>query len=249
MKKLLICLFAVIAPIFCSGIVFAGSAVEKSLQAHFPDLKFESVNSSPVAGLYEVVMGRTIYYYAPKEGIIITGQMFDKNKRNLTSDRVQELRAKFEQEIVKKAEELPLDKALKTGEGKQVVIEFTDPDCPYCRTAARFFEKRTDVIKYTFFLTLPMHPDAKNKVRYILCQKDRGPAFEEVMQGKLDGTKYETCTNAEVEDLIKIHESVAGKIGISSTPFFIVNGTAVSGADMPKLETLLGKKAVEEKQR
>jgi thiol:disulfide interchange protein DsbC len=87
-----------------------------------------------------------------------------------------------------------------------------------------------------------MHPDAKNKVRNILCQKDKGKAFEEVMKGKLDSIKYETCTNAEVEVLLKLHESAAAKIGVQSTPFFIIDGTVVSGADIPKMEQLLGKK-------
>jgi len=236
-----------IAVIMYSGVVFAESDVEKSLKTNFSDLKIDSVASSPVAGLYEVTVGQTIYYYAPKEGILIAGQMFDKTKRNLTADRTQELQAKIGQEIVRKAKDLPLDKAVKAGTGKHIVIEFTDPDCPYCRKAAEFFEKRTDVTKYTFFMPLPMHPDAKNKVRYILCQQDKGKVLEEVMKGKIDNGKYETCKSAEVDDLIKIHESVAAKMGISSTPFFIINETPISGADIPKLEQELWKKGVEGK--
>jgi len=230
-----------------SGVVFAESEVEKSLKTRFSDLNFESVVPSPVAGLYEVTAGQTIYYYAPKEGILIAGQMFDKNKKNLTADRMQELRAKFDREIVRKAKDLPLDKAVKVGAGKHVVIEFTDPDCPFSRRAAEFFEKRSDVTKYTFFIPLPMHPDAKNKVRHILCRKDKGKAFEDVMKGKLDNVKYETCKSAEVDDLIKVHEEIAAGMGISSTPYFIINETPISGADIPKLEQELWRKGVEEK--
>ncbi|MFZ3105684.1 MAG: DsbC family protein [Smithella sp.] len=247
MNKLVSCLLVCIAVIMYSGVVFAESDVEKSLKTNFSDLKIDSVASSPVAGLYEVTVGQTIYYYALKEGILIAGQMFDKTKRNLTADRTQELQVKIGQEIVRKAKDLPLDKAVKAGTGKHIVIEFTDPDCPYCRKAAEFFEKRTDVTKYTFFMPLPMHPDAKNKVRYILCQQDKGKVFEEVMKGKIDNGKYETCKSAEVDDLIKIHESVAAKMGISSTPFFIINETPISGADIPKLEQELWKKGVEGK--
>lgn len=246
MKKIVSCLLVWVAVMMYSGVVFAESDVEKSLKANFSDLKFDSVAPSPVAGLNEVTSGQTIYYYAPKEGILIAGNMFDKTKRNLTAERTQELQAKVGQEIVRKAKDLPLDKAVKVGTGKKIVIEFTDPDCPYCRKAAEFFEKRADVTKYTFFIPLPMHPDANNKVRYILCQKDKGKAFEEVMKGKLDNVKYETCKSAEVDGLIKIHESVAAKMGISGTPFFIINDTPVSGADFPKLEQELWRKGVEE---
>ena len=96
-------------------------------------------------------------------------------------------------------------------------------------------------------MPLPMRPDAKNKVRYILCQKDKGRAFEEVMKGNIDSAKYETCTSTEVDNLIKLHESAAAKIGVQSTPFFIIDGTVVSGADISRMEQLLGKKSVEEK--
>jgi thiol:disulfide interchange protein DsbC len=90
-----------------------------------------------------------------------------------------------------------------------------------------------------------MHPDALNKVRYILCQKDRGKAYDEVMKGKIDGQKYQTCKNAEVDELIKIHESEGAKLSVSSTPFFIIDGKVVAGADIPKIETLLKEKVAE----
>src|SRR5208283_1021103 len=115
MKKILIFVVVWMAVIFYSGAVFAESDVEKSLKTNFSDLKFESVAPSPVAGLYEVTVGPMIYYYAAHEGILINGNMFDKNKRNLTADKMQELRAKFEQEIALRAKELPLDKAVKVG--------------------------------------------------------------------------------------------------------------------------------------
>ena len=247
MKKIISAAIVWAMIICCAGAAIAETDVEKTLKATFPDFVFDSVSPSPVKGLYEVVSGNRIYYFAPEEGILIAGQMFDKTKRNLTADRMKEIMARFDEGIAKKAKDLPLGKAVKTGKGPHIVIEFTDPDCPYCRKAAQFFESRTDVTKYTFFKALPMHPDARNKVRYILCQKDRGKAFEEVMKGKIDGGKYETCTKAEVEDLIKLHDSEAAKLGISGTPFFVVDGKPVSGADIPKLEKLLGEKVSERK--
>ena len=233
--------------LWCAGSANAESDVEKTLKSSFPDIAFDSVNPSPVKGIYEVTEGRRILYFAPEEGIIIAGQMFDKTKKNLTADRLQVIAAKFDVDIARKAKNLPLNKAVKTGKGKHIVIEFTDPDCPYCRNAAKFFESRTDVTKYTFFTPLPMHPDAANKVRYILCQKDKGKAFDEVMKGKIDGQKYQTCTNAEVDELIKIHKSEGEKLGVSSTPYFIIDGKVVSGADIPQIEKLLKEKVAGEK--
>jgi thiol:disulfide interchange protein DsbC len=225
----------------------AVSNVEKTFKADFPDIVFDTIKKSPVKGLYEVTEGRRIYYFAPGEGILIAGQMFDKTKKNLTADRLQEITARADEVTARKAKVLPLNKAVKTGNGKHVVIEFTDPDCPFCRNAAKFFGSRTDVTKYTFFTPMPMHPDAPNKVRYILCQKDRSKAFDEVMKGKIDGQKYQTCTNAEVDELIKVHKSVGATLGVSGTPFFVIDGKVVNGADIPKIEKLLSEKVAVEK--
>jgi len=56
--------------------------------------------------------------------------------------------------VAKLAKTLPLEKAVKIGDGKKVVIEITDPDCPFCRTASEYFSKKTDVIRYVFFAPL-----------------------------------------------------------------------------------------------
>jgi thiol:disulfide interchange protein DsbC len=247
MKKIMLSVMMCAIIIFCAGASIAETDVEKSLKADFPDLIYDSVTQSPVKGIYEVVWGNRLYYFAPQEGILIIGQMYDKTKHDLTADRQQVIMDKFNEAITEKAKSLPLDKAVKTGSGKHVVIEFTDPDCPYCRQAAKFFESRTDITKYTFFTPLPMHPDSPNKVRYILCQKDRTKAFDEVMKGKIDNQKYQTCATAEVDDLIKLHQSEGAKMGITSTPYFIIDGNIVSGADIPKIKNLLGDKVSEKK--
>lgn len=246
MKKIMLSMMILAMILWCAIAANAGSDIEKKLKESFPDIAFDSVKESPVKGIYEVTEGRRILYFAPKERIIISGQMFDKTKKNLTADRMQEISARLDKKIALKAKDLPLGKAVKTGNGKHIVIEFTDPDCPFCRNAAKFFESRTDVTKYTFFTPMPMHPDAPNKVRYILCQKDRAKAFEEVMQGKIDGQKYETCTNAEVDNLINLHKSEGAKMEVSATPFFIIDGTAVNGADIQKIESILNKKVAGE---
>jgi thiol:disulfide interchange protein DsbC len=248
-KKILLSVMMLAMLFWCTGAANADSDVEKKLKASFPDFAFDSVKESPVKGLYEVTEGRRIYYFAPQESILIMGQMLDKTKKNLTMDRMQELSARFDEKIALKAKDLSLEKAVKTGHGKHIVIEFTDPDCPYCRNAAKFFESRKDITKYTFFVPLPMHPDAPNKVRYILCQKDKSKAMDEVMQGKIDNQKYETCKNTEVDELMNVHKAEAKKLNVLSTPFFIIDGTVVNGADIPKIEKLLGGKAAGEKQK
>lgn len=140
------------------------------------------------------------------------------------------------------AVDLDLSKALVIGNGPKTVIEFTDPDCPFCRKAATYFAKRKDITKYVFFMPLAKHPEAKRKAQYILSQTDRGKAYHEVMAGKLDNTDTRklpiTPKGARLQEQ---QNKIAQKAGIDATPTFMIMGRIVEGADLVKIEELLGK--------
>ena len=227
------------ALVFCFMAFFATTGraedtIAKRLAEMFPKLKFDSVGPSRVKGLYEVVAGTQIAYFAPDDGILLFGQMMDKSEKNLTSERIAEI-------VAQKAKDLPLEKAVKTGSGKHTIIEITDPDCPYCREGEAFFATRTDITRFTFLFPLSIHPDAENKSRYILCAKDRAAELEAVMKGTIDGQKYETCKTDDVEDLLKLHKSVGDKMGVTGTPFYIVDGQPVPGLDVNRIQQILSK--------
>jgi thiol:disulfide interchange protein DsbC len=212
----------------------AETDVAQALKAAFPEFKYDSISPSPVKGLYEVVSGQRVGYFAPEEGIFIVGSMIDKSGKNLTAERMNEL-------IAQNVKGLPLDKAVKIGGGKHVIIEITDPDCPYCRRASDFFSKRTDVTRHIFFSPLASHPQANDKVLYIFCAADKAKAYEDAMTGKLDDMAFKPCEDPQARDLLKTHVELADRLGIKGTPFFFVDGqTAVFGADIPQLEKLLG---------
>lgn len=218
----------------CAVIVTIGlsDSPEESFKKAFPHIPVSSVRPTEIKGVYEVVSENRIAYYAPEPGYLFMGDIVDKKGVNITANRRNEL-------VAAKAKSLPLDKALKIGTGKQTIIEFTDPDCPYCRRASTFLGQKTDVTRYVFFFPLPMHKDAENKVRYVFCATDRAKAYEEAMQGKLDNQKYEACNKPEVDELVKAHKEAATRMGVSGTPFFIVNNKPVSGANFPQIDEAL----------
>ena len=222
--------------IVCSFV--SAGPIEDSFKKMFPRFQFDFIRESEIKGVYEVIKGPDIGLFAPEPGYLMIGdfEMIDKDGTNVAELKRHEI-------ILAKAKSLPLDKALKIGSGENTVIEITDPDCPYCRRAAAFFEKRNDVTKYVFFLPLPYNKDAVNKIKYIFCSQDKAKAYSEAMRGKLDGQKYEVCKKQDVEDLLGIHGTIVEKLGIRGTPFFIINNsTIVIGADIPKLEEALKEK-------
>jgi thiol:disulfide interchange protein DsbC len=50
------------------------------------------------------------------------------------------------------------------------------------------------------------------------------------------------CKRQDVDDLLKFHKETVARMGINSTPFFIINNKAISGADIPKIEEALKEK-------
>ena len=136
---------------------------------------------------------------------------------------------------------LDFGKSITIGNGSKTVVEFTDPDCPFCRKASKYFEGRRDVTRHVFFYPLPRHPKAKEKAQYILSQMDRATAYHEVMSGKMDTVlKFEGIT----PNGIKLQEEqfeIARKMKVDSTPTFLINGRIIVGFDQKKIEEALGK--------
>jgi thiol:disulfide interchange protein DsbC len=135
---------------------------------------------------------------------------------------------------------LDIGKSITIGNGPKTVLEFTDPDCPFCRKASKYFEGRTDVTRHIFFYPLPRHPRAKEKARFILSMPDKAKAYHEVMSGKMDAapplaaTKEGTMLQEEQQDIAK-------KSKVTSTPTFMINGRIIEGFDQKKIEEALGK--------
>jgi thiol:disulfide interchange protein DsbC len=136
---------------------------------------------------------------------------------------------------------LDFSKALTIGNGSHTVVEFTDPDCPYCRKASKYFEGRSDVTRQVFFYPLPRHPKAKEKAQFVLSQMDRASAYRDVMSGKMDTVKKFDGITVKGIKLQEEQLELAKKQKIDSTPTFIINGRIIVGFDQKKIEEVLGK--------
>ncbi len=200
-------------------------------------INVETVVKTPIEGIYEIVanQGSVIFYYAPKSELIIFGEIFDKYKKSLTQEKRDQLQTQ-------KLADIPLDKAIKIGTGKNKVVEFSDPDCPYCRQAAEYF-KNKDVTKYVYLIPIPqLHPKAEEKAKYILAAADKAKAYDEVMSGAKDKDDLSQQTiSSEVNELFQAQQNVGKAIGVTGTPVFWINGKYVPGANLKMFDTLLTK--------
>jgi thiol:disulfide interchange protein DsbC len=230
---LALCILTVVA----AAAPLQAATPEESLKKSFPDIPLESISPTAILGVYEIVAGGRVAYYAPGPEYLIIGEIVTKERKNLTQERNGEI-------MGQRMTSLPLEKAIKIGKGPHKVIEITDPDCPYCRTASKFFAGRNDVTRYVFLYALTIHPNAEAKIKYIFCAKDKAKAYEEAMSGKLDDMKFKACEDTAAADMVKLHKELGDKAGIPGlgTPMFVIDGKVVRGANMPEMEKLLGDK-------
>jgi thiol:disulfide interchange protein DsbC len=137
------------------------------------------------------------------------------------------------------AEGIDVSKALEIGSGSKIVYEFTDPDCPFCRKASAYFDRRPDVKRYVFFYPLPRHLRAREKVRFILSMPDKSRAYHDVMSGKMDSAPPLAST-PEGARLQEEQLEIVKRNKVSSTPTFMIFGRIIEGFDLKKIEEALG---------
>ena len=212
MKKLtatILCiLFLFPTFVFAKKVIPVVSPIEK-FKKSFPKNNFESITPTAINGVYEVYTGNQIYYYMPKDDVIIYGPLISKDGVNIT-------RESSLKKMAQKMASLPLDSALKIGNGKTTVVEFIDPNCHFCRESYKFFTQHKDVTIYAFFF--PLSKESADKTKYILCSKDVAKAYDDALSGKLDNTQLTACTDKKVDETVKAHMKFASQIGLRGTP-------------------------------
>jgi thiol:disulfide interchange protein DsbC len=212
--------------------VFAKNlSTEEKFKKDFPKNNFESITITAIKGVYEVYTGNQIYYYMPKDDVILYGSLISKDGVNITQESNQK-------KMAQKMANLPLDSALKIGNGKTAVIEFMDPNCYHCRQAYKFFSQRQDVTLNVFFF--PLSKESADKIKHIFCSKDVSKTYEDVMSGKLDNNSpLPACTDKKVDETVKTHMRLASQIGVRGTPLFYIKGQLINGFDSTAIEKLL----------
>jgi thiol:disulfide interchange protein DsbC len=112
----------------------AATLAQQQLKETFTSLSFEDFGPSPIKGpIYQANAGGRMVYYAPESEHILFAAIYDRSGVNVTA-LAQDAAAR------KRMAGIDRSKALMLGPpGAPEVIEFTDPDCPYCRALDRFW--------------------------------------------------------------------------------------------------------------
>src|SRR5690606_34233585 len=211
---------------FMSASALAASSteqVEKNFKEKYPNTTITSIDSTPIEGIYEIVLGKNIAYTDESGGYFIFGNMVRmSDQADLTSIKREELnKVNFN--------DLPFEQAItiKKGKGERKIAVFSDPDCPFCKRLEQELQKVDNVTIYIFLNPLKqLHPQAVETSKKIWCSKDKALAWKDYMLGGINPSAAANCTNP-VNETVKL----AQQLGFSGTPTSILeDGTKIIGA-------------------
>jgi thiol:disulfide interchange protein DsbC len=196
--------------------------IRRALEASFA-AKIQSIRPGPL-GLYEVTFvtprGVGVIYTNSDGTYVVQGEIIEtKTKRSITEERLEQLNAV-------KFDTLPFDQAVKIqrGNGKRVLVMFSDPHCPYCKQFEQTLQKVSDITIYVFMYPV-IRPELEDHSKSVWCSPDRAKAWLELaLNGKVPEAKP-TCANPVEKNL-----ELGKRLRVSGTPTLIFpNGKRVGG--------------------
>ena len=219
-----------LAAVFAAGASADEASVKRGVEGRFSGIKVGSVTKTPYAGLYEVLVGDTIFYTDEKVNFVFRGDIIDtRSQQNLTEERQRKL-------STISFGDLPLELAIKQvrGSGRRVVAIFADPFCPYCRNLDRALMREDDITIYTVLYPI-LRRESPEKARAIWCASDRVKAYYDFMLNGREPAVPGSCS-APVEKWLALGQ----KLGVRATPTsFAMNGQRILGARSEELVKLI----------
>ncbi len=222
----------------------AAETAQRQLRQTFTNLAFEEFGPAPVKGpIYQAIAGGRILYYAPASEHILFATVYDRNGVNLTA-LAQEASTRKRLKTIDPAQALMIGPA-----DAPTVIEFTDPDCPYCRALDKFWAAKAaegKPVRRLIYFVSGIHPKAAAKAEHILCSPDQAAAFQIIYAGAAPKALAKCAAGAAK---VKADAETVRKLGIGGTPTLIADGKLISGFQQGELEAFLDGKIGKEAQK
>ncbi len=201
--------------------------LSEKLKDLIPGKTPESINDTPVPGLYEVNYGVDIYYVSADGNFLVDGDLIDlKTRVSLTGQAKALARAKILSSV-------PKDSTFNyppKGKTKHVVTVFTDIDCPYCRKLDHQMDEYNKLgieIRYMMFPRAGLNSPSFDKAVSVWCAEDKEAAMTsaKIMQP----VKPLKCVNPVADQY-----NMGKLVGVTGTPaIFTESGEIIPGYRPP----------------
>ncbi len=184
-----------------------------------PDIKFESIEPSPVEGIYKASVERGPTLYITGDGrYFFAGDFFEVTDNGLVNILEQELEAEREELLA------GLDKndmiIFKAENKKAHIYVFTDVDCYYCQKLHREIADINGLgieVRYLAYPRAGIGSPSYRKISSAWCAEDRNEALTQLKSGK------EIPENVCAENPVASQYDLGGRIGVSGTPAIVTS--------------------------
>ncbi|MGH1537586.1 MAG: thioredoxin fold domain-containing protein [Gammaproteobacteria bacterium] len=225
MYKLII---SFVIAIFCVQSVWAGKAedianITERLEKLVPQEKPESIKSTAIDGLYEVVFGSDIFYTSADGRYVLQGALLDLDtNENLTETTRTEIRKglmgklKPSEMIVFSPKEKP----------RHTLTVFTDIDCGYCRKLHAEMAELNSYgieVRYMMFPRSGVNTPSYQKAVNVWCAKDKQISMTKAKAG-------ESLPQANCDNPIAAQFNIGQQLGVTGTPALLLDdGSLIPG--------------------
>lgn len=226
-------LFVLGLMLFVSGVVQAvdqdrlEKQIREGLAVLAPDVEINRIRSTPVDGLYEVVVGTEVLYMTADGRHVLRGELIDlQEKKNVTLETRMHMRRQL-------LTGLPKEDMIRFSNGKveHVIYVFTDIDCGYCRKLHQDVPYLTDhgvEVRYLAYPREGVNSETYQEMEAVWCSADRNAALTNAKSGK-------TIKGADCENPVAAQYKAGQAMGIRGTPaIFLESGQDLPGYVPPK---------------
>jgi thiol:disulfide interchange protein DsbC len=224
MYKLII---SFVIAIFCVQVVTAGEAedvakITERLEKLVPGEKPESISSTAIPGLYEIVFGSDIFYGSADGRYVLQGALVDlETNENLTETT----RTGIRQGLMNKLDESEMI-VFSPKKPRHTLTIFTDIDCGYCRKLhAEMAELNSFGVKVRYMMFPRSGPNTPSfqKAVNVWCAKDQQISMTKAKAG-------ESLPEANCDNPISSQFNIGQQLGVTGTPALLLDdGTLIPG--------------------
>lgn len=202
-------------------------ALKETLVKEMPGLTIDSLRSTPIPGIVELVSGPDVAYVTADGTHMIQGTLFNIVKRkNLTEQTMSAVR-------VKEINGIPASALLvfpANGTVKHTITVFTDPSCPFCLRLNGEIQKLNDLgvtVKYALYSRSGNNTLTGRQLSEVLCSADPKLELAKFFAASSREAKGANCDRAAGLETIA---RIAPRVGLKGTPHIVTDtGMAFSG--------------------
>ncbi|MEQ8660973.1 MAG: DsbC family protein [Gammaproteobacteria bacterium] len=187
-------------------------AVRKRLEAMFEGEEITSVREAPVAGIFEVMLGASLFYVSEDGRYALRGDLIDlEERRNISDAR----RADARKEVFAGIDPKDLVTFAPAPAARRATLYvYTDVDCGYCRKLhdeVPTLNAAGIAVEYLAFPRAGVQSESYDKIAAVWCASDRREAMTAAKAGKpVDAPSCDNPVAAQFE--------LGQAMGVSGTP-------------------------------